>query len=91
MSKKERSRGLIYKAVTQTMKTRKKTSGLDIMHCSHYTCMAGVCRMTKKEAQLPNPGMGVSHLMARAFVFQETNSTHNQCQLFSLYSPLVEN
>lgn len=61
MSKKERSKGLTYKA--QTMKTSKKTPGLDFLHCTHYTCMAGVyniCRhyrMTKKEAQLPNAGM----------------------------------
>lgn len=63
MSKKERSRGLIYKAVTQTMKISKKTPGLDFIHCTHYICMAGVysmCkhhRMSKKEAWLPNPAM----------------------------------
>lgn len=62
MSKKERSRGLTYKDVAQTMKISKKTPGLAFIHCIHYTCTAGVyniCkhyRMTKKEARLPHPG-----------------------------------
>lgn len=63
MSKKERSRSLSYTAVTRTMKISKETPGL-ILCISHIIPvrqnLQTLLRMTKKEAQLLNPGMEVS-------------------------------